>query len=150
MTSAAVRYSRGTMANSRPTDPLEILRVARDTARKMQELAGKLTLPPEQAKALADNMTRLVMPGEQLQALIDLADTFGPPQAQIEEIRSTIVAQRTQVEGMLEDLDRIEKMVERLALAAEQIAAAQAPFTSMLQRLDARTGGHPADDEDAD
>ena len=126
------------MATPRPTDPLEILKSARDTARKVQELATKLTLPPDQRKALVENLAMLVMPGEQLNAMIELADTFGPPQTQIEEIRKTLAAQREQVETMLEDLDRIEKQVDRLAVSAAQIAEAQEPFKNLLARLEGR------------
>lgn len=123
------------MASRSPLDPLDVLRSARESARKVQELATKLTLPAEQRKALTDGLSKMVMPGEQLQALIDLADAFGPPERQIEEIRSTLAAQREQVESMLADLERIEASVDRLAAAAEQISAAQEPFRLMLKRL---------------
>ncbi|MEE9416085.1 MAG: hypothetical protein V3V01_12445 [Acidimicrobiales bacterium] len=119
-----------------PTDPLEVLRSARDTAHKIQELASKLTLPSDQRKALAENLALLVMPGEQLSALIDLADTFGPPHTQIEEIRETLAAQREVLEAMLEDTERINQKVERLATAAEQIAAAQAPLRALLTHFE--------------
>lgn len=131
------------MTGSRTPDPLDILRSARDTTQKIQELASKLTLPADQRRALVENMGRLVLPGEQLNALIDLAEAFGPPQTQIEEIRSTLAAQREQVETMLADLERLEQMVDRLATATEKIADAQEPFRELLARFDTR---RPADD----
>ncbi len=119
-----------------PSDPFEMLKSARENALKMQELAKRLTLPPDQVRQLGESMAKLVVPGEQLNALIELAETFGPPTAQLEEIRSTLDAQRTQVKVMLADLDRLEDMVERLATATEQITTLQAPLRSLLERFD--------------
>ncbi len=116
-------------------DPLDGLVAARDAVRKLQELAGKVVLPPEHRAALTEGLAKLVMPGEQIQAMIDLAEAFGPPQTQIEDIRKTITAQRAQLETMLVDLERVEAGVERLAAAAEQLAAAQRPFLSALAFL---------------
>jgi uncharacterized phage infection (PIP) family protein YhgE len=122
-------------------DPLDGLVAARDAIRKLQELAGKVVLPPEHRAALTEGLAKLVMPGEQIQALIDLAEAFGPPQTQIEEIRKTIAAQRDQLEKMLEDLQRVEVGVDRLAAAAEQLAAAQRPFLHALSFLGAGDPG---------
>lgn len=113
-------------------DPLDGLLAARDALRKLQELAGKVVLPPEHRAALTEGLAKLVMPGEQIQAMIDLAEAFGPPQTQIEEIRKTIAAQRAQLDQMLTDLERVEAGVDRLAAAAEQLAAAQRPFLNAL------------------
>ncbi len=133
-----------------PLDPIEVLRSARDTARRLQELASKMTMPVEQRKALTDGLSRMVMPGEQLQALIDLADAFGPPQAQIAEIRDTLGSQRQQLETMLAGLDRIEQSVEWLAAASEQIVALQEPFRAIVRRFEAGSAGTgTADDGDA-
>ncbi|MFN3216593.1 MAG: hypothetical protein ACE367_08885 [Acidimicrobiales bacterium] len=118
-------------------DPLDGLVAARDAVRKLQELAGKVVLPPEHRAALTEGLAKLVMPGEQIQALIDLAEAFGPPQTQIEEIRKTIATQRDQLEKMLDDLQRVEAGVDRLAAAAEQLAAAQRPFLNALSFLGA-------------
>jgi septal ring factor EnvC (AmiA/AmiB activator) len=118
-------------------DPLDGLVAARDAVRKLQELAGKVVLPPEHRAALTEGLAKLVMPGEQIQALIDLAEAFGPPQTQIEEIRKTIATQRDQLEKMLDDLQRVEAGVDRLAAAAEQLAAAQRPFMQALSFLGA-------------
>lgn len=136
-------------------DPLDGLVAARDAVRKLQELAGKVVLPPEHRAALTEGLAKLVMPGEQIQALIDLAEAFGPPQTQIEEIRKTIAAQRDQLEKMLEDLQRVEAGVDRLAAAAEQLAAAQRPFVHALSFLGAAdptaaAQPKPADPEEAD
>ena len=124
---------------SRP-DPIDGLVAARDAVRKLQELAGKVVLPPEHRAALTEGLAKLVMPGEQLQAMIDLAEAFGPPQTQIEEIRKTIATQRDQLEKMLTDLERVEVGVDRLAAAAEQLAAAQRPFLHALAFLGDRDG----------
>jgi hypothetical protein len=118
-------------------DPLDGLVAARDAVRKLQELAGKVVLPPEHRAALTEGLAKLVMPGEQIQALIDLAEAFGPPQTQIEEIRKTIATQRDQLEKMLVDLQRVEAGVDRLAAAAEQLASAQRPFLHALSFLGA-------------
>lgn len=123
------------MPDPTPRDPLDVLRSARDSVRKMQELAGKLTVPPSQRRALIDGIARMTMPGEQLEAMVELADAFGPPHTQIEHIRDTLDAQREMLESMLEDLERIEASVDRLADASQQIAAMQTPFRLMLERF---------------
>lgn len=138
------------MSESRRPDPLDGLVAARDAVRKLQELAGKVVLPPEHRAALTEGLAKLVMPGEQIQAMIDLAEAFGPPQTQIEDIRRTIAAQRDQLETMLVDLDRIEASVDRLAAAAEQLAAAQRPFLSALSLLGERDPSGSAPDERKD
>jgi archaellum component FlaC len=103
---------------------------------KMQELAKRLTLPPDQVRQLGESIAKLVVPGEQLNALVELADTFGPPVAQLEQIRSILAEQREQVQTMLTDLDRLEDMVQRLTIATEQITTMQAPLRSLLERLE--------------
>lgn len=131
------------MSDGRPFDPLDGLVAARDAIRKLQELATRVTLPAEHRAALTDGLSRLLLPGEQLQALVDLAEAFGPPQTQIEEIRKTIQAQREQLEKMAVDLERIEAGVDRLAAASEQLATLQRPFLSAMQRLGDVTGTKP-------
>jgi uncharacterized coiled-coil protein SlyX len=130
------------MNDPRRLDPLDGLIAARDAVRRLQELATKVALPAEHRAALTDGLARLVMPGEQLQALIDLAEAFGPPQTQLAEIQRTIADQRAQLETMLADLARVEAGVDRLAAAAEQLAALQRPFLGALHRL----GDHPSPD----
>ena len=132
------------MNQRQPLDPLDVLRSARESVRKLQELASKLTVPVEQRKAFADSISKMVMPGEQLQAMIDLADAFGPAYNQIVEIRDTIADQRAQLEVMLDDLERIDAKVARLAVATEQISAMQEPFRILLRRFE-----HHDDDTDA-
>ncbi len=136
------------MTQRQPLDPLDVLRSARESVRKLQELASKLTVPVEQRKAFADSISKMVMPGEQLQAMIDLADAFGPAYNQIVEIRDTIADQRTQLETMLEDLERIDEKVARLAVATEQISAMQEPFRMLLRRFE--THGDDTDTDTSD
>ncbi len=123
------------MADPIPTDPLEAWRASRDAMRKMQQLITKMTVPAAQRQAMAETMAKMVMPGEQLNAMIELAETFGPPTAQIEQVQATLAAHRVQVDEMSADLERLELMVERLALAAEAISMSQVPFRSMMNQL---------------
>ncbi len=109
--------------------------------RKMQQLMTKMTVPAGQRQAMAEAMAKMVMPGEQLNAMIELADTFGPPTAQIAEVQAVLAAQRAQVAEMSAELERLEQMVERLALASEAIVASQAPFRSMLGQFTGRSSG---------
>ena len=115
-----------------PLDPLDLLRSARETSARVQELIIKATLPAEQRKALVEGVSKLVLPGEQLQAMIDLAEAFGPPQTQIAEIQKTLSAQREHLETMHAELDRVEAGLERLAAATEQIALLQTPLRRLL------------------
>nr|WHW29335.1 hypothetical protein [uncultured bacterium] len=124
------------MPQRQPLDPIEVLRGARDGMRRLQELAGKMTVPVEQRKALTDSLSKMVMPGEQLQAMVDLADAFGPATTQIAEIRDSLAEQRTQLTSMLEEIERLDEKVARLASAAEQISATQEPFRMMLRRFE--------------
>jgi methyl-accepting chemotaxis protein len=137
------------MASRPPLDPLDVLRSARDSVRRLQELASKMSVPVEQRRALTDGLSRMIMPGEQIQAMIDLADAFGPAHTQIAEIRDTLQEQRDQVEQMLTDLDRLEEKVARLAAASEQISAMQEPFRLLLRRFETHAEEEPDGDDEA-
>jgi len=131
------------MPQRQPLDPIDVLRGARDSMRRLQELAAKMTVPVEQRKAFTESLSKMVMPGEQLQAMVDLADAFGPANTQIAEIRDSIDGQRTQLTSMLEEIERLDEKVARLAVAAEQISATQEPFRIMLRRFEnSDTAGH--------
>jgi hypothetical protein len=80
----------------------------------------------------------MVTPGAQLDAMVDMMEAFGPPLAQIESVRSELMAQREQLEAMTAELDRLETTVDRLATAAEQLAATQDVFVRMARTV---TGG---------
>lgn len=126
-----------------PLDPLDLLRSARETSARMQELIIKATLPAEQRKALVEGVSKLVLPGEQLQAMIDLAEAFGPPQTQIAEIQKTLTAQREHLESMHAELERVEAGLERLAAATEQIALLQTPLRKLLTSMQSRDADEP-------
>ncbi len=136
------------MSSTDPLNPFDMLRTARDTASKMQELIVKSTLPPEHRKALVQGLTRLTLPGEQLEALIDLADAFGPPTAQIAEVQKTLDAQREQLNTMLEDLTRVQESVDRLAAAAEQLAELQKPLRDVVRRTSGSTEEQDGDENE--
>ncbi len=138
------------MADSIPTDPIEAMRATRDAMRKMQQVFTKMAMPPAQRQAMIDATAKMMTPGEQLNAMMEFADAFGPPPAQIEEIRSTLAAQREQLDAMQDDLQRMEQMLERLALASETLAAAQAPFRLMMEQWVPGQRSQPTDTSPAD
>jgi len=135
------------MPQRQPLDPIEVLRGARDNIRRLQELAGKMTVPVEQRKALTESLSKMVMPGEQLQAMVDLADAFGPATTQIAEIQNSLAEQRSQLTTMLDEIERLDEKVGRLAAAAEQISATQEPFRMMLRRFEGSDSSSANEDD---
>ena len=98
-------------------------------------------------------MTRLAVPGDQVQSLVDLMDSFGPPLAQIEALRSELAEQRALFEQLGERLAHMESLADRLVIAGEQLVAYQEPFVRMaamftgqdFERRSARSGGDGED-----
>jgi hypothetical protein len=69
-----------------------------------------------------------------------MMEAFGPPLAQIESVRTELIAQREQLEAMTAELDRLETVVDRLATAAEQLTASQELFVRMARTVTGSEG----------
>lgn len=112
-------------------DFLDRIQAGRDAMRRVQQSLARYALTAEQRQAVIDGMTRLSVPGDQVRSIADMIDAFGPPLAQIEAVRAELAEQHEQVRRMDERLTHLEGIVERLAIAGEQLVAFQEPFVRM-------------------
>lgn len=112
-------------------DFLDRIQAGRDAMRRVQQSLARYALTAEQRQAVIDGMTRLSVPGDQVRSIADMMDAFGPPLAQIEAVRAELAEQHEQVRRMDERLTHLEGIVERLAIAGEQLVAFQEPFVRM-------------------
>ena len=106
-----------------------------DRLQSFQATMSRFKLPAEQRAQMQDAMRRLVFPREQLQAMKDLLESWAPPGALLERIRVELADQRASVEAVGEQLDRLEKLLNRYAEAAEDVAALNAPFRKLLAAM---------------
>ena len=60
-----------------------------------------------------------------------MMEAFGPPVAQIQAVKRQLDEQRAQVAVLQKQLEDMSAVVERLALASEQIVAFQEPFVRL-------------------
>lgn len=110
---------------------------------RMQQALDRLVLPAEQRHALTDAFAGFMRPGAQLDTMIELTEAFGPPVAQIEAVREQLAEQREETKKMLDELDRVDATLNRLAAAAEQLAAGQAMFLQVARMMTGRTPEPP-------
>lgn len=132
------------MANDPGRELVDRFFAGQEAFQRMQQAMARLVLPPEQRHALTDAFAGLMTPGAQLDTMIELTEAFGPPQAQIEAIAEQLVAQRAQLQEMTQNLDRFEATVNRLAAAAEQLAAGQQLFVQLARTVSGQSPGRKA------
>ena len=112
-------------------EPLQWLPAGRSAWRQIQQAMARVTLSAEQRQALATGLRGLSVAGEQLERTQKMMEAFGPPVAQIQAVKRQLDEQRAQVAVLQKQLEDMSAVVERLALASEQIVAFQEPFVRL-------------------